>query len=99
MQFTTRKKLFLSHFLAIILVSGSIGSYFYTSAVENLTRSLQSRLLNSAAILSNAFSVSELSSLTSAAAVDTPVYRALRARIQEFASANDDIAFVYIMRK
>jgi diguanylate cyclase (GGDEF)-like protein len=99
MHFTTHTKLFLSHFLAIVLVSGSIGTYFYSSAVDNLMRSLQSRLLNSASMLSNVFSAAELGNLNSAEDVDTPAYQQLRARIQEFASANADLAFVYIMRK
>jgi hypothetical protein len=47
MQLSTRNKLFLSHFLAVVLVSGSIGSYFYASAIDNLKHSLQSRLMNS----------------------------------------------------
>ena len=75
MQFSTRSKLFLSHFLAIVLVSGSIGTYFYTSAIDNLERSLQSRLLNSAAILSKVFSASQLAALDSPDDIATESYR------------------------
>ena len=99
MQFSTRSKLFLSHFLAIVLVSGSIGTYFYTSAVDNLKRSLQSRLLNSAAILSKVFSSSQLGQLDSPDDVATDTYRDLRTLIQSYADSNKDIAFIYIMRK
>ena len=38
------KKLFLSHFLAVLLVSGSIGTYFYLSAEDSLINNLQDRL-------------------------------------------------------
>jgi len=99
MQISTRSKLFLSHFLAVVLVSGSIGSFFYSSAIDNLKRSLQSRLLNSAAILSEVFSASELADLQSASDTQKPAYPALIKRIRRVAGSNTDIAFVYIMRK
>lgn len=99
MQFSTRTKLFLSHFLAVVLVSGSIGSYFYASAIDNLRRSLQSRLLNSAAILSEVFSAPELERFDAPADRQDPAYMQLIGRIREFADSNADIAFVYVMRK
>jgi diguanylate cyclase (GGDEF)-like protein len=99
MQFSTRTKLFLSHFLAVVLVSGSIGSYFYASAIDNLKLSLQSRLMNSAAILSEVFSAESMSTLNSAADMQTPQYQALLERIRRVAGTNPDIAFVYVMRK
>ena len=99
MQVSTRTKLFFSHFLAVVLVSGSIGSYFYSSAIDNLRRSLQSRLLNSAAMLSEVFSVTELGALQSAADTKLPQYPRLVQRIRRLAATNEDIAFVYIMRK
>jgi hypothetical protein len=36
MRLTIQTKLFISHFAAIILISGSVGTYFYRSASENL---------------------------------------------------------------
>ncbi len=51
MNFSTGKKLFLSHFLAIVMVSGSIGTYFYQNAIDNLLESVQARLKYSAALL------------------------------------------------
>lgn len=99
MQLSTRNKLFLSHFLAIVLVSGSIGTYFYTSAIDNLQHSLQSRLLNSAAILGKVFSANQLGELDNPDDMATDTYRALRTMIQAYADSNKDIAFIYIMRK
>ncbi len=99
MQYSTRTKLFISHFMAVVLVSGSIGSYFYSSAIDNLKRSLQSRLLNSAAILSEVFSAEEMAGLNSASDVENPKYQVLMQRIRRVAGTNPDIAFVYVMRK
>lgn len=99
MQLSTRTKLFLSHFLAVILVSGSIGSYFYTSAIDNLTRSLQSRLLNSAAILSEVFSADQMTGLSTAEDMQAPRYQALVQRLRRITAANPDIAYIYVMRK
>jgi diguanylate cyclase (GGDEF)-like protein len=99
MQVSTRTKLFFSHFIAVVLVSGSIGSFFYSSAIDNLRRSLQSRLLNTAAMLGEVFSVSELADLDSADDVQRPRYKQLVKRIRRLANTNEDIAFVYIMHK
>ena len=41
-------KLFLSHFIAVLLVSGSVGTFFYINAIGSLMQSLRSRLKNSA---------------------------------------------------
>jgi len=99
MQFSTRSKLFFSHLLAVALVSGSIGSYFYSSAIDSLKHSLQSRLMNSAAILSEVFSAAELTGFNTEADTAKPEYKALIARIRRFAATNPDIAFVYVMRR
>lgn len=99
MHVSTRTKLFLSHFFAVVLVSGSIGSYFYSSAIDSLMHSLQSRLLNTAAMLSEVFSAAELGDLNSPADVEKPEYRTLVKRLRQLAGTNSDIAFVYVMRK
>ncbi len=99
MQASTHTKLFFSHLLAVALVSGSIGTYFYTSAINNLKNSLQSRLLNSAAILSEVFSADKLSQLRTPEDTREPVYALLVERLRKLADSNPDIAFIYIMRK
>jgi hypothetical protein len=45
-------KLFLSRFVSVVLVSGSIGIYFYINAIGSLMQSLRPRLQNSAALVS-----------------------------------------------
>jgi diguanylate cyclase (GGDEF)-like protein len=99
MRLTIQSKLFLSHFAAIILVSGSVGTYFYDSAVENLIEALRSRLQNSAALVSQGLNVQSLDQLRSAEDKDTPVYRKSVGALRDFVKANPDIAFIYVMRR
>ncbi len=99
MNLTTFQKLFISHFAAILLVSGSIGTYFYSSAHDSLLGSLRSRLKNSAALISNSFDVATLRSINGPADVDSPGYRDSVALARDFVASNPDIAFVYVMRR
>jgi diguanylate cyclase (GGDEF)-like protein len=99
MNFSTGKKLFLSHFLAIILVSGSIGSYFYENAIDNLLGSLQARLKYSAALLSSAVDPSGLDQIVSPADKSRESYKKGVAHLRELVRSNPDIAFIYVMRR
>lgn len=99
MQMTIRTKLFLSHFAAIVLVSGSVGTYFYENALDSLHEALRSRLQNSAALVSQALSVEGIGQIDAADDRDKPAYREGVDALRSFVAANPDIAFVYIMRK
>jgi diguanylate cyclase (GGDEF)-like protein len=99
MNFSTEKKLFLSHFLAIVLVSGSIGSYFYRTAIDNLLGSLQARLQYSAALLSNAIDPSGLDQIVSPADKGRETYRKGIAHLRQLVASNPDIAYIYVMRR
>jgi len=99
MYFSTGKKLFLSHFLAIILVSGSIGSYFYQNAMDNLLGSLQARLKYSAALLSTAVDPDELDQIVSPADKTREIYKKGVAHLRELVASNPDVAFIYVMRR
>ena len=99
MYFSTGKKLFLSHFLAIILVSGSIGSYFYQNAIDNLLGSLQARLKYSAALLSTAADPGELDQIVSPADKTREIYKKGVAHLRELVASNPDVAFIYVMRR
>lgn len=99
MTFTTRQKLFFSHFLAIVLVSGSIGSYFYRSAIDTLLGSLQARLQYSAALLSRAVSPQLLDQIRTGADRDGAAYREGIAALSELVATNPDIAFIYVLRR
>jgi diguanylate cyclase (GGDEF)-like protein len=99
MNMSIRTKLFLSHFLAIALVSGSIGSYFYHSAIDNLQNSLRSRLMHSAAIVSELFDAYELAAIKTPQDAASPVIQENLALLRKLANANKDIAYIYIFRK
>lgn len=99
MKFSTEKKLFLSHFLAIVLVSGSIGSYFYQNAIDNLLGSLQARLKYSAALLSSAVDPRPLDQITSPADKALDSYKKGVAHLRGLVASNPDIAFIYVMRR
>ncbi|MCP5430401.1 MAG: hypothetical protein H6962_09510 [Chromatiaceae bacterium] len=99
MRLSIFSKLFLSHFAAIVLVSGSVGSYFYFSAIDNLMQALRSRLQNSAALISQGLDIADLDQIREAGDMATPVYRRYIESLRAFANANPDIAFIYVMRK
>ena len=99
MRLSIQSKLFFSHFAAIILVSGSVGTYFYSSAIENLTQALRSRLQNSAALISQGLDVESLDQIRTSEDRDAPGYRQSVAALRDFVNANPDIAFIYVMRR
>ncbi|NUP99766.1 MAG: methyl-accepting chemotaxis protein [Armatimonadetes bacterium] len=92
-------KLFWSHLLAVFLVSGSVGTYFYGSAMESLMKSLRSRLQNSAALLSQSIEADQLEDIRTAADIGQPAYQENLAKLRRIRRTNPDIAFLYVMRK
>ena len=94
-----QKKLFLSHFLVVLLVSGSIGTYFYLSAAESLMASLKTRLQNSAAMISQVVDAGRLTEIKGPKDIRSPVYLEMLQLLRSFKEANPDIAFLYLMRR
>ena len=92
-------KLFISHLLAVFLISGSVGTFFYIRAMDNLTRSLRSRLQNSAALLSQSIDARELEAIRGEADTVLPVYREALEKMRRIRRTNPDISFLYIMRR
>ncbi len=92
-------KLFLSHFLAVVLVSGSVGSFFYISAIDSLMQSLRSRLKNSAALLSQSIDAKDLATIRTNADIDEGIYKETLNTLRRLRRSNPDIAFLYIMRQ
>ncbi|MBN1829889.1 MAG: HAMP domain-containing protein [Deltaproteobacteria bacterium] len=92
-------KLFLSHLVAVILVSGSVGTYFYIRAMDNLMNSLRSRLQNSAALLSSAIDVRELEDIRTPDDMVKKSYEKNIRKLRQMRRLNPDIAFLYVMRK
>jgi diguanylate cyclase (GGDEF)-like protein len=99
MRLTIQSKLFFSHFAAIILISGSVGTYFYQSAIDNLTQALRSRLQNSAALVSRGLNVQSLDQIRAVEDMNKAVYKEGVESLRDFVKANPDIAFIYVMRK
>lgn len=99
MNFSTGKKLFLSHFLAIVMVSGSIGTYFYQNAIDSLLDSVQARLKYSAALLGGSINVEGLDLIVSAADKARDPYVEGVSRLRELVKSNPDVAFIYVMRR
>jgi len=99
MKLSVRKRLFLSHFVAVVLVSGSIGTYFYRSARDSLLRSLQARLQNTAALAGEVIEVKNLDGIRSAADVESEAYLTYLRLLRSFRHSNSDIAFLYLMRR
>jgi diguanylate cyclase (GGDEF)-like protein len=92
------RRLFLSHFLAVLLVSGSIGSYFFLSAESSLTESIQSRLENTAALIAQTLDARDLHGIQGPPDRASPAYAANLRLIRNLARTNPDIAFVSVMR-
>ncbi len=92
-------KLFLSHFIAVLLVSGSVGTFFYINAIESLMRSLQSRLQNSAALLSQSIDARNLEAIRATSDIEKGAYLNTLEKLRRLRRSNPDIAFLYIMRK
>ena len=98
-RFRYSTKLFLSHLVAVFLVSGSVGTFFYVRAMDNLMRSLQSRLQNSAALLSETLDARELDGVRTATDVESAAYRGALEKVRRVRRTNPDIAFLYVMRR
>jgi hypothetical protein len=98
-RFRYSTKLFFTHLLAVLLVSGSVGTFFYSRAMDNLMRSLQSRLQNSAALLSQTIDAQDLQVIQTAADVNTAAYLDALEKVRRVRRTNLDIAFLYIMRR
>ena len=99
MHLLIRRKLFFSHFLTVLLVSGSIGTYFYISAIDSLLTSLQLRLQNSAALISQVLDATDLDEIRGQSDVSRPLYRKYLNLLRTFRRTNPDIAFLYVMRR
>jgi len=92
-------KLFLSHFLAVFLVSGSVGTFFYNRALDNMMHSLRSRLQNSAALLSESIDANDLEDIRTEGDTSKDAYIRTLEKLRRMRRSNPDIAFLYVMRK
>ena len=98
MRASIRRKLLISHFVAVVLVSGSVGTYFYNTAVNGLFEGLRARLRYSAGLLSRTLDSRELHAIRTSEDVRLPEYQRNLILLREFEAANPDIAYIYVMR-
>lgn len=98
MRLSIRTKLFLMLFSVIVMVSGSIGSYFYFNARTALMVSLQQRLQSSAALIARNIQASELRGIDASEDVDKPAYAHYLGVLREWVRSNADLAYIYIMQ-
>jgi HAMP domain-containing protein len=99
MRFRYGTKLFLTHLIAVFLVSGSVGTFFYFKAIESQMRSLRSRLQNSAALLSHSINGPDLDVINTPEDMGLAVYKQNVDKMRRIRRSNPDIAFLYVMRK
>jgi diguanylate cyclase (GGDEF)-like protein len=76
-----------------------VGTYFYTSASDNLMGALRSRLKHSAALISQSLDSGNLDRIRTESDMNDPAYIENLTRLRGFIKANPDIAFIYVMRR
>ena len=99
MNLSISLKLFISHVLTVLLVSGSIGGFFYYSALDSMQTGLKERLQASAALISQTVDANTLRSIHCAENANCPVYDDTLRHLRSLRRMNSDIAFLYIMRQ
>lgn len=97
-SFPLRRKLFLSHFLATLVVSSAIGLFFYFSARESLFDQLRARLSGSAAFISREIDANELRDVRFPRDASKREYQEALNSLRQMQRSNEDIAFLYVMR-
>ena len=98
-RMSIRLKLFLSHLCAILFVSGSIGTIFYTSAMDSLISGVKERLEASAALISHTIDADDLDSIRTAEDMPQPIYIQTLDKLRELRRMNSDIAYMYIISR
>ena len=92
-------KLFISHVFAVLLVSGSIGAFFYASALNSMQTGLKERLQSSAALISQTVDANTLRDVRCVNDTTCPSYINALGHLRTLQRMNPDIAFLYIMRQ
>ena len=99
LNLSIRRRLFISHILTVLLISGSIGGFFYVSALDSIQNGLKERLLSSAALISQTIDADTLRDIPCAENTHCPAYVNTLAHLRALRRMNQDIAFLYIMRQ
>ncbi len=95
---TIQKKLFVSHFLVVLLVIVGAGGYFYFSVVQHLTEKLRDQLSLFAGAVTTCVDVDELDAIQNLHDTKRLEYRDCLRRLREFKHINR-IAVLHVLRQ
>jgi methyl-accepting chemotaxis protein len=96
---TNRTKLLISHFVAMLIIAGSAGAYFYVNISSSLMSPIQNRLQYSVGVISQAIDADTLAGIEGPFDTSKAEYKLALLKLRDFSRLNKDIAFLYIMRK
>ena len=99
LHMSLRVKLFLSHLVAVLAVSGSIWAYFYSSAADSLMNGLKERLQASAALIGLTIDADQIRAIGGPEDVGRPVYKASLEKLRLLRRMNADIVHLYVVRR
>ena len=94
-----RSRLLLSHLLAVLLVAGTTGVYFYSAAADRVKDEIQNRLKYSAQLIAELLDERCMANITSRSDTAGVEYQTCLSQLRALRRSNDDIAFIYIMRR
>lgn len=98
-SFPLHRKLFVSHFVGILIVSSAIGFFIYTTALESLMEQLKNRLSSSAAMVGQNIDANELRDIRFERDVVKLDYLEALQSLRDMRHSIEDIAYLYVMRK
>lgn len=98
-SFPLSRKLFLSHFLVSVIVSSFLSVFLYLTARDSMIEQLRYRLSSSAALISRDIDANDMRGIRDVGDRSKPEYQETLATLRNMRRANQDIAFLYIMRR
>lgn len=98
-SFPLHRKLFVSHFFTAFLVSSALGIFVYVTAQESLMEQLSQRLMGNAALIGRQVDANALRDIRFESDVEKLEYEETLLSLRELRRSNEDIAFLYVMRK
>lgn len=96
---TIQKKLFISHFLVVLLVCGGVGTYFYFSVVQNLMSKLRVHVENYAPMVKQCLDASQLDQIRTPEDTKSDVYQKYLERLRNFKFSNRYVDALYVLRR
>lgn len=100
-KFNISTRLFLSHFLVVVLICGTAGTYLYRTAYEEAFNQIRARLLSSALLVSDSLEPysKKLQDLRKPEDSNLESYQNILKFLRQIKKRNPEFAYVYLMRK